>query len=357
MIEYLEYKDHGKKWYIDKMHFGSLSLLVGISGVGKTQILRAVRTLASIANGEELNSEIEWEMGIKLNGELYVWRGKIQPETEDYNSFKFVEEKLAITGCPIFMREGTTILYKENRLPKLNNKKSLISLFTDEEEIQRPLIFFNNIHTPATGSDYLFGANFYSTMIDFNTKHITNLEILKSKNWSINNKLIIIEQSFPSTFQAIKEDFIDIFNQVEDFRFQYDQARECYSLEMKEKSSPWIPWGLISSGMLKTLLQIAEIHLCHPDSTLLIDEFENSLGVNCIDSLADIIQSSKNLQFIITSHHPYIINNIPIKNWKIITRKGNTIKALSPEDLSLGKSKHEAFKQLLNSEAYLEGIQ
>lgn len=38
-------------------------------------------------------------------------------------------------------------------------------------------------------------------------------------------------------------------------------------------------------------------------------EFENGLGVNCIDVLAEILLSErKDLQFIITSHHPKIIN-------------------------------------------------
>jgi hypothetical protein len=52
------------------------------------------------------------------------------------------------------------------------------------------------------------------------------------------------------------------------------------------------------------------------------------------------------LQFIATSHHPYIINNIPYEYWKIVTRKGGHISIRNASDYNLGKSKQEAFLQL-----------
>ena len=103
----------------------------------------------------------------------------------------------------------------------------------------------------------------------------------------------------------------------------------------------------MSSGMLRTLIHISEIYLSTPGTVILIDEFENSLGINCIDILTDdLIHENKTLQFIATSHHPYIINNIPYEYWKIVTRKGGHINIRNASDYSLGKSKQEAFLQL-----------
>ena len=63
--------------------------------------------------------------------------------------------------------------------------------------------------------------------------------------------------------------------------------------------------------MFKTLMHIAEMKLMANGSVILIDEFENSLGVNCIEVVADILMNQeRDLQYIITSHHPYIINNL-----------------------------------------------
>ena len=64
----------------------------------------------------------------------------------------------------------------------------------------------------------------------------------------------------------------------------------------------------------------------------------------------------RDLQFIITSHHPYIINNISYKNWKIVTRNGGVVTAKDATDYDIGKSKHQAFTQLINLDAYSEGI-
>jgi AAA15 family ATPase/GTPase len=103
----------------------------------------------------------------------------------------------------------------------------------------------------------------------------------------------------------------------------------------------------MSSGMLRTIIQISEIFLSNQGSVILIDEFENSLGINCIDILTDdLIHENKTLQFIATSHHPYIINNIPYEYWKIVTRQGGHIRIGNSSDYHLGKSKQDAFIQL-----------
>lgn len=63
------------------------------------------------------------------------------------------------------------------------------------------------------------------------------------------------------------------------------------------------------------------------DSLVLIDEFENGLGVNCIDLLSDLMLSERNdLQFIITSHHPKIINAVDKDKWRIIDRDTYVVK-------------------------------
>ena len=99
--------------------------------------------------------------------------------------------------------------------------------------------------------------------------------------------------------------------------------------------------------MLRTLIHIAELYLSSNGSVILIDEFENSLGVNCIDILTDdLIHENKSIQFIATSHHPYIINNIPYEYWKIVSRKGGKISVRNAAAHKLGKSKQAAFLQL-----------
>lgn len=77
-------------------------------------------------------------------------------------------------------------------------------------------------------------------------------------------------------------------------------------------------------------------------------EFENGLGVNCIDVLAEILLSErKDLQFIITSHHPKIINQISNKKWKIIERDIALVKNISAEEYGITHSQHDAYFNLI----------
>ena len=42
--------------------------------------------------------------------------------------------------------------------------------------------------------------------------------------------------------------------------------------------------------------------------------------------------------------------------WKIVTRRGGVVTVRDAKDFNLGKSRHQAFLQLINLEEYSEGI-
>ena len=130
-------------------------------------------------------------------------------------------------------------------------------------------------------------------------------------------------------------------------------------LRIKEKNvASWIEQTEISSGMMRTLIQIITLVLANDGDVIMIDEFENGLGVNCINELADLIMEPEaDIQVVMTSHHPYIINAIPVKDWKILTRNGSDVHVQTAEELHIGEhSKHEAFMQLLQTPEYRTGL-
>jgi predicted ATPase len=115
----------------------------------------------------------------------------------------------------------------------------------------------------------------------------------------------------------------------------------------------------ISSGMQKLFLLILDTFLLQDAGILLIDEYENSLGVSAINFLPDLIDSiSQNCQFIITSHHPYIINNIRIESWKVFHRDGMNVHITDGAKLKekYSKSRQDQFVQLINDPLYNGGI-
>ena len=90
-------------------------------------------------------------------------------------------------------------------------------------------------------------------------------------------------------------------------------------------------------------------------SVYLIDEYENSLGVNAVNFLPGFLSEfGEDAQFLITSHHPYLINSTPMTNWSVFQRSGSKVKVQAGEELMVkyGPSKQDAFIQLINDPDY-----
>lgn len=394
-------------WELEKMNFSDLTLLVGASGVGKTQILKSLMKLINISNGSAYNG-VEWDLHFTGDhDENYRWTGQFENikgihqqyfGEKDIDGQRFtniprlLKEELYLENEPVFTREESNVKYEGKESPKISPSKSVLNLFTEEEKIAplkmafEKVVFLDyqkekNTEIPAEtikkNEEILkkviptrFNKEFLLEAFAAASWRIFPESVLEDKSpreiillWLIIEdkdlifKLFLTQHYFIEIFERIIADFKDIFPQVEDIRFHLSEDKKFYELQIKERGTDWIPLREISSGMFKTLMHLVEINLMAEGSVLLIDEFENSLGVNCIDAVAgSLLNPGRKLQYIITSHHPYIINNIDMKYWKVVMRKGSKVFSKSADELKLGKSKHEAFKQLLNLEEFSEGI-
>ena len=130
---------------------------------------------------------------------------------------------------------------------------------------------------------------------------------------------------------------------------------------IKEKSvDRWLPVPDLSSGMQKVLLILTDLHVLPNGSIYLIDEYENSLGINAIEFLPTVFLSLEmDIQLFVTSHHPYLINRVPVANWYVFHRSGSSVRIKPGVELQqkYGRSKQNAFIQLINDPFYLEGVE
>ena len=199
--------------------------------------------------------------------------------------------------------------------------------------------------------------------LDISVEEYPDVKSIRNSELSIRARLYLTSCNAPDVFDHIRDQFIDIFPFVEDIKIAPITSKKASShfqnvpvIQIKEYDvSQWIDERFISSGMSKTLTQIGNLYLSAYGTVILVDEFENSLGINCIDEVTEMFSHNQNLQFIITSHHPYIINNVEYKNWKLISRKAGVVTGYDASDFDLGKSKHEAFTQLINLDIYTDG--
>lgn len=383
-IKKVSFCNHELDWQFEPIYFSNLALLVGVSGVGKTQILKGIFSLKEIANGKSLNG-LAWDITFLTKDEVeYQWIGEFetqkQPgiisEDEDESSkFKIIYEKLWRNGNLIIERNPNEIQFQGNITPKLSPFQSVVYILNQEDDIAPVQEGFKKI---------IYSENFRSNNIFYGIYGILNSEVeelirgnlsldtIKDLNMPIALKLALVYLQYSDIFNNIKNSFIEVFSQVEDIKIEviedkisrpfpnlpiHTRRLPNFPVQIKEKGvNKWILQNNISSGMLKTLIHISELYLAPEGTVILIDEFENSLGVNCIDVVTDLLLQNKSLQFILTSHHPYIINNIAMEYWKIVTRRGGVVTVRDAKDFNLGKSRHQAFLQLINLEEYSEGI-
>ncbi|MBW4674992.1 MAG: ATP-binding protein [Desmonostoc geniculatum HA4340-LM1] len=379
-INKITYYDHELEWQFEPIHFSELNLLVGISGVGKTKILQSIMRLRKIARGGSLNG-VEWDINFSSNNYEYKWSGEfetkeinafiIDDEESEKDKFKIKREHLSVNGTTLIERSNNEIIFKSNKLPKLSPFQSAVEILSQEEDISPVKYGFNKViysdqsrgqnHVSVSVDDMIFSSIFSNKSSE---EKYSSLEKIQETNLPIQIKLALVYNKHPEIFQEIKQRFIDIFDQIEDIKMEPDKDEDLPKviadypfIHIKEKGvNNWISQKRISSGMFRTLMHISELYLSAEGTVILIDEFENSLGVNCIDILSDLLLEERNLQLIITSHHPYIINKIGMEHWKIVTRRGGVVKVRDAKDYNLGKSRHQAFMQLINLDAYKEGI-
>lgn len=374
-INSVTYKNKTRGWEYQNIDFFNLTLLVGISGVGKTQILKSLIDLRGIAGGKASNG-VAWNMSFSNDGFNYQWEGefellpedgflgvmKILTHKDEEEKPRLLTEKICLEGEEVARRVNNEVYFEGNKMPKLAFDESLINIFKEEDNIKKAFQGFKKIilrdHTEKEGSKL-------RVVDDSIITQFKSLDDVIDSDLSTVGKLYWVFKNNNEIFQEIKERFIDVFQQVEDVKIEpisnikvSSLMKEVPLIQIKEKGVPnWIDQGRISSGMFRTFLHISELYLLSEGTIVLIDEFENSLGVNCIDALTeDLIFENQKIQFIATSHHPYIINQIPYDYWKIVGREKGEIIIQDASDFNLGESRHENFLKLINLREYREGI-
>ena len=388
----LSYQDLSSGLSIDSCKFfPDLNLLVGISGAGKTSILKAISNLKRIANGESING-VKWDVELLTNDHVrYHWLGefevrkarsliKIEEDevnvNDGENKVSIIRETLLKDQEVLIERNQEVIEFKHSNTPKLPSYLSCIELFNQEEDVFPVRQEFNKMIFNPLKFNISYSAVDKILENDEYAEY-NSLSELQSSQLPISDKLLITYKKYPDTFEIIKRKFLDIFPQVEDLKIEFLEPfklgdigmlvsltpifllEDLPRIQIKEKNSHvWIVETNISSGMIKSLMFLATIKLSPDGSVILIDEFENSLGVNCLDTLTeDLLVNYRDLQFIITSHHPYIINNISPAYWKIVTRKGGVIQVHNAADFHISKTRQKAFIDLINVlEEFPQGI-
>ena len=369
-INNFSFSSNSQSIHIEKVFFDGLNLLVGASGVGKTRILRSLDQICAVAKGSSIDFEdVEWTINFSHFGKDYRWDLKASSSndetflsTHEHSEISY-EKLIEFRGnheIEILHRSGIGSKFNGTDLPKLKRTESAITLLAEEDSIE-PIaegfkrFIFNQMTQRIVMSTDLDPSNL---SISLNNPNY-HIDLQKFKEASVNFPTVFkgyyLQKFFSQVFEEIKETYINIFPSVRDIRVTVNrESANEYNLlfELEEDIlGDWISQQQISSGMYQTLTYLVDIFSAPDGSVIVIDEFENSLGINCMPQLTDfILDKLPDLQFILTSHHPYIINNIPWKTWQLVSRTNGIIisrKAIDIPTLDTASSL-DKFTQLIN---------
>lgn len=366
-IRSFEFEDLRTGWKLERTDLDRLNLLVGNSGVGKTKILRSLLEVAALTT---IPSEraIAWTLDLELGGHSYRWSGRsglglryTRPGLADTFQATHVvsDEHLLVDDTSLVTRDGAGFFFKNALLPHLSPDLSALRLLSAEPSIA-PLVGALQRIAPSL---WLPPDPVRSDLeaSDHPVEKFADLQAISHRH-SLLELALILHVHFPEKWQQIESTFCSIFPSVESIRVardHNDDGDSLLALELHERSaSAPIRHAELSSGMLHTLSLLITLTVASDGSVVLIDEFENSLGANCMPDVVRFLNTRPDLQFILTSHHPYVINNLPIATWKLVRRRGSIVSVTPAHDIPAlqGASHHQAFVRLINAPEYEEGI-
>lgn len=365
-IKWIEFTNVETGLKIERIDFyEDVTLLVGLSGAGKTQILNAVEYSLNLAVRKDvILRPYDVSMGIYIDGVNYEWSYKIDSVKKDIlilenqDKYCFAYEKLVRDGNIIFERNGDSIcVVGYDKVPQPKSDESLLSQYSEDKNFENLItgirkLYSVEIELAVRGGISRENFSRLKAKVTDTLKKEKNTEFKMFSHLPVAVKIYIAKRYYKDLYIKIFEAVKELFMEIEDIDVIEDEERELYLVAIQVYGKKLLQ-NDISNGMLKTIYYIVELFTMSEDSLVLIDEFENGLGVNCIDLLADLLLYARtDLQFIITSHHPKIINGIEKSRWKIVDRNAKTVKNCDSEDYGIGNSQHDAYFNLINRWEY-----
>ena len=360
--------DISSGWSIERCEFRpSINLIVGASGAGKTRLLNVIFNLARFAVTDTMLGPGNSYLEFSIDNEQYRWSVEIAESGK--TGPVIISEGLEILGGRVVLaRNEISATLNGVKLPKLPKTSSALRILREEDALKPIHAGFSSIRRRAFQGSELEQAAALGTVpggIIEGCKRGGKLSDLYVAGLSISALMKVLHDYFREQFNIVADQFKRVFPNVLDLKVVDAQQiglpviGSPPVLMIRERGiSKDIPIGDLSSGMLKVLLLITDVITQPKPSIYMIDEYENSLGVNAIDFFPGLARElGTEVQFFLTSHHPMLVNAMSINDWIVLGRTGQKVRALYGEILKsrYGISHHEQYIQLLNDPFYQKG--
>ncbi|NOQ34590.1 MAG: AAA family ATPase [Methylococcaceae bacterium] len=330
-----------------------ISLFLGANGSGKSTVFEVLTILRKIIINEEKleylfernnkprgfeNQHIEnihFELEFEVNDSIYKYILLVETFF-----FSIKEESLYLNNdLLITSKEKETTRYRNENifsLPFGNNEKTLFepsrsSMKRYASHIKDFFQYFNSLFIARINSYEMF-STINKTNTEIKTDFSNYAEWFSYLNESYRKELLVLENNLP-----------EILVGFEVFRIQQAGRSKILQLGFKNSSNEkdifYYDFDELSEGQ-KTLIALYTLIYCTPDNSIIcIDEPENFLALPEIQPWFDELYdqcAERNLQVILISHHPKIINFLANDSGYWFSREHNLtkIQKIVPENES-----------------------
>ncbi len=351
------------KWEFQETKLNNVNLIVGASASGKTRYLNTIFNVSKAIVQNQTFIPGCWRLTIKTEKYEYLW----ECESIVFDGGSQIEKEIVKRKRRdsqdrfenLIERTSDNFIFCENVLPKLQRDRPGITLLKEEEKIGPLFETFSKVQIRKFHDEGLrdaFSLQDVSNQLIALTESKDKIFTLWMQQPTLSAKMYLLSKTFPECYDLAVKTFVQIFPSIKKcyVNIQTPGVVPIFLIE-EEKINRTIPLLELSSGMQKVLLIITDIITLPKGSIYIIDEYENSLGINAIDFLPEfLIEHGTNIQIFITTHHPYLINSMPMKTWRVFNRIGSKvfIKRGTEFEKRYGKSKQKAFIQLINDPFY-----
>ena len=272
-LKWIEFENLRTGLKIERVVFNDdITLLVGLSGVGKTQILNAIEYSLKLAVNKNLRLEpYNTTLCFQIGEEVYVWSYRIQQDhTEDIFESKeikyfFAYEKLQnIKGDILMQRTSDTIqVTGYDKVPTPKKDESLLVQYS-EDAFVKPIIsemlklYPIEIEMDVRGAIAQESFNMFKAKIKESFKENEKQPFEKFSHLPVPLKIYITKKYYPQMYAQIFSAVKELFMEINSIDIVEDPDREIYMVAIDVYGKRLLQHE-ISNGMLKTIYYIVEL--------------------------------------------------------------------------------------------------
>jgi predicted ATPase len=166
-------------------------------------------------------------------------------------------------------------------------------------------------------------------------KKTTGTIQLNKDGRNIAEYLLSIREKDPQVYQGILETLQYVLPYASDLQPQITQELEKrVYLQLSEQDFK-LPGWVLSTGTLKILALLAVLRHPEPSPLIVIEEIENGLDPRSVHLLVSEIRNfleNKKGQVLLTTHSPYLLDQLHISQLVFVERKNNSVTFSRPAD-------------------------